>query len=278
MRKAITQRRTNCRARCFRETGLRNDLNSGSASCMISTGGSFFSGWRMVRFLTTILPKSAERRKPPFEPTHVEKAQLQNTEGGARGAVIGDLQHPRPVDVAPKRRDETFQTTAFRLEVADVIRRTIPVGYGVGGVGIEDVPGGIVVEDRPDGDSWGSRGTRGETKLPDGVAARKALAGVGLAGGIDLVLHQRDLVAVGSEESEIQIGNARLVDQVHRDGEVIDRTRVGNTDRVVVRAEAGRRGSRCGPGGAGLDVPRGTVEPVRITGLDEARVENVVRR
>src|SRR5271166_6785826 len=82
MRKAITQRRTNCRARCFRETGLRNDLNSGSASCMISTGGSFFSGWRMVRFLTTILPKSAERRKPPFEPTHVEKAQLQNEEVG----------------------------------------------------------------------------------------------------------------------------------------------------------------------------------------------------
>src|SRR5271166_1263890 len=82
MRKAITQRRTNCRARCFRETGLRNDLNSGSASCMISTGGSFFSGWRMVRFLTTILPKSAERRKPPpFEPTHVEKAQLQKKKG-----------------------------------------------------------------------------------------------------------------------------------------------------------------------------------------------------
>ena len=36
-------------------------------------------------------------------------------------------------------------------------------------------------------------GTRGETELPDGVAARKALAGVGLAGGIVLVLHQRDL-------------------------------------------------------------------------------------
>ena len=49
---------------------------------MISTGGSFFSGWRMVRFLTTILPKSAERRKPPFEPTHVEKAQLQNLLAG----------------------------------------------------------------------------------------------------------------------------------------------------------------------------------------------------
>ena len=42
-----------------------DDLNSGSASCMISMGGSFFNGWRMVRFLTTILPKSAERRKPP---------------------------------------------------------------------------------------------------------------------------------------------------------------------------------------------------------------------
>src|SRR5208282_5960027 len=76
MRKAITQRRTNCRACCFRETGLRNDLNSGSASCMISTGGSFLSVWRMVGFLTTILPKSAERRKPPppCEPTHVEKS------------------------------------------------------------------------------------------------------------------------------------------------------------------------------------------------------------
>ena len=50
---------------------------------MISTGGSFFSGWRMVRFLTTILPKSAERRKPPpFEPTHVEKAQLQKKKKG----------------------------------------------------------------------------------------------------------------------------------------------------------------------------------------------------
>src|SRR5271165_670744 len=73
MRKAITQRRTNCRARCFRETGLRNDLNSGSASCMISTGGSFFSGWRMVRFLTTILPKSAERRKPPPLSPHTSK-------------------------------------------------------------------------------------------------------------------------------------------------------------------------------------------------------------
>ena len=49
---------------------------------MISTGGSFFSGWRMVRFLTTILPKSAERRKPPFEPTHVEKSQLQKKRKG----------------------------------------------------------------------------------------------------------------------------------------------------------------------------------------------------
>lgn len=90
MRKAITQRRTNCRARCFRETGLRNDLNSGSASCMISTGGSFFSGWRMVRFLTTILPKSAERRKPPpCEPTHVEKSATSKVSSRAyRGTDI----------------------------------------------------------------------------------------------------------------------------------------------------------------------------------------------
>ena len=59
---------------------------------MISTGGSFFSGWRMVRFLTTILPKSAERRKPPFEPTHVEKAQLQNLRRGGRGGDAGTLE------------------------------------------------------------------------------------------------------------------------------------------------------------------------------------------
>ncbi len=80
MRKAITQRRTNCRARGFRETGLRNDLNSGSASCMISTGGSFLSVWRMVPFVTTILPKSAERREPPAQ-TRRKKAQLQNLLG-----------------------------------------------------------------------------------------------------------------------------------------------------------------------------------------------------
>src|SRR5271166_4109173 len=98
MRKAITQRRTNCRARCFRETGLRNDLNSGSASCMISTGGSFFSGWRMVRFLTTILPKSAERRKPPpFEPTHVEKAQLQNSRRWRQYAKLAGNKHTRRI-------------------------------------------------------------------------------------------------------------------------------------------------------------------------------------
>ena len=40
-RKAITQRRRNCRARCFRETGLKNYLNSGSGSCMISMGVFF---------------------------------------------------------------------------------------------------------------------------------------------------------------------------------------------------------------------------------------------
>src|SRR5271157_1641246 len=81
MRKAITQRRTNCRACCFRETGLRNDLNSGSASCMISTGGSFLSVWRMVPFITTILPKFAERRKPPFVSPHTsKKAQLQKSQ------------------------------------------------------------------------------------------------------------------------------------------------------------------------------------------------------
>src|SRR5271166_979588 len=74
MRKAITQRRTNCRACCFRETGLRNDLNSGSASCMISTGGSFLSVWRMVPFVTTILPNSAERREPPRPHTSQKSA------------------------------------------------------------------------------------------------------------------------------------------------------------------------------------------------------------
>ncbi len=43
---------------------------------MISTGGSFLSVWRMVNCLTTILPKSAERREPPAH-TRRKKAQLQ---------------------------------------------------------------------------------------------------------------------------------------------------------------------------------------------------------
>jgi len=48
---------------------------------MISTGGSFLSVWRMVNCLTTILPKSAERREPPAH-TRRKKAQLQNDERG----------------------------------------------------------------------------------------------------------------------------------------------------------------------------------------------------
>ena len=54
---------------------------------MISTGGSFLSVWRMVNCLTTILPKSAERREPPAH-TRRKKAQLQNSfEVGASNAA-----------------------------------------------------------------------------------------------------------------------------------------------------------------------------------------------
>ena len=136
MRKAITQRRTNCRARCFRETGLRNDLNSGSASCMISTGGSFFSGWRMVRFLTTILPKSAERRKPPpFEPTHVEKAQPKLTGRDSFSELSEPLSSARtmspktiPVPLSPWGAEG--RCASSQAEVAPLNRRSPEaVGY-----------------------------------------------------------------------------------------------------------------------------------------------------
>ena len=83
---------------------------------MISTGGSFFSSWRMVRFLTTILPKSAERRKPPpFEPTHVEKAQLQKNERRLVH-VLSDLRmvHLIHQSITPEKAGERYE--AFILD------------------------------------------------------------------------------------------------------------------------------------------------------------------
>ncbi len=56
---------------------------------MISTGGSFLSVWRMVNCLTTILPKSAERREPPAH-TRRKKAQLQNLLDAFRYMVLND--------------------------------------------------------------------------------------------------------------------------------------------------------------------------------------------
>ena len=54
---------------------------------MISTGGSFFNVWRMVPFVTTILPKSAERRKllPPLSPRTSKKRNFKTELGGVVG-------------------------------------------------------------------------------------------------------------------------------------------------------------------------------------------------
>ena len=84
-----------------------------------------------------------------------------------------------------------FRLPAFGLEVADVVRRAISIRPC--GRRVEDVPGGVVVEDRPDDYPGVTGGTRGETEDPDGIAAGKALTCVGRAGGIDLVLNQGDL-------------------------------------------------------------------------------------
>ena len=54
---------------------------------MISTGGSFLSVWRMVNCLTTILPKSAERREPPAH-TRRKKAQASKTPRRASGQGV----------------------------------------------------------------------------------------------------------------------------------------------------------------------------------------------
>ena len=61
---------------------------------------------------------------------------------------------------------------AFGPEVADVVRRSY--SRWSPWLWVEDVPGGVVVEDRPDGDPGVTRGTRGETEHPDGIAAGKA--------------------------------------------------------------------------------------------------------
>ena len=83
-----------------------------------------------------------------------------------------------------------MQAAPFRPEVADVVRRVIPVGPR--GRRVEDVPGCVVVEDRPDGTPGVPVAPVVKPNDPDGIAAGKAHARVGRAGGIVLVLYQGD--------------------------------------------------------------------------------------
>ena len=112
--------------------------------------------------------------------------------GDGRGREICDRQCPCAVDVASERRKETLQAASFRPEGADIVRRVVAVGPCRRRV--EDVSGGVVVEYRPDVDSGGTGRTSRETEHTNGIAAGKALTCVGCAGGIVLVLNQRDRV------------------------------------------------------------------------------------
>ena len=58
---------------------------------MISTGGSFLSVWRMVPFVTTILPNSAERREPPRPHTSQKSATSKLKVGGIMLPLIYQL-------------------------------------------------------------------------------------------------------------------------------------------------------------------------------------------
>lgn len=50
--------------------------------------------------------------------------------------------------------------------------------------------------------------------------------------GVDLVLNQRDLVAIRREQGETQVADALLKCQIHCDTQVVDRIRIGNVDGI----------------------------------------------
>ena len=53
--------------------------------------------------------------------------------------------------------------------------------------------------------------------------------------GIVRVVSSVIVDAVGGDQNETQIANALLVGQGHRDGEVVDCSRIGNIDRIGER-------------------------------------------
>src|SRR5205814_7485155 len=72
------------RARWLRSRGRRNVLISGSASSMISIGGSFRCGWEWRGLVTTHFAKSAEAGEPSLSHRScLTEAQLQNRNSGA---------------------------------------------------------------------------------------------------------------------------------------------------------------------------------------------------
>ena len=90
---------------------------------MISTGGSFLSVWRMVRCLTTILPKSAERRKPPLVSPHTSKKR--NFKINNRGQVSVNLLSNDQVRVVP-----VGEKSVLVMEIPRANRRQRPVYVG----------------------------------------------------------------------------------------------------------------------------------------------------
>ena len=79
---------------------------------MISTGGSFLSVWRMVRFLTTILPKSAERRKPPPLSPHTSKKSRTSKESGGESCEQRKEKFKELIDRFERNEDPIHQHMA----------------------------------------------------------------------------------------------------------------------------------------------------------------------
>ena len=97
--------------------GLEERLEQWECILHDQTGGSFFSGWRMVRFLTTILPKSAEKEgsPPPLLSPHTSKKQFKRAERGDRhqgwdGAALErafSSQKRRPAEIRRWLKEQT---------------------------------------------------------------------------------------------------------------------------------------------------------------------------
>ena len=117
----------------------------------------------------------------------LEAELLEVAESGGRGAVIRDLQRPRPLMLPATSERKSLRLSTFRPEVADVARPAALLPFPPVVVGSKMFRVALSSKIVPTIVPGVAGCTRGETEHSDRVAAGKAKAGVRMAEGIDLV-------------------------------------------------------------------------------------------